>query len=277
MLAPPEPGDLALEASAERDGVRVTITLDRNPMPAGEPTWVTTTVRNTGPDDLMYADDCSLVSVYGEMTNVTWRQGFRFTDRLGEFKAWAIEELRLQDGAIWVGFTPEAIVEQGLEVGEYGCGDVLVIARLAPGEARIKRARWMGLAMQSYAPPPAGPVALTGGFGFFWRSNEGEVDPPTGAHERRLEAPLAAWIEGVAKPPRVDPTEAIDLALADQEFGRWVLGRPFRSGANWNLRFDPDDRQWRVGLLSFYPEPRTREILIDADTGETVGYEGPID
>jgi hypothetical protein len=256
--------------------VRVTITVDRSPMPAGEPTWVTTELRNTGTDDLLYADDCSLVSVSGAMEDDRWRPGFTFSGRLGEYKAWAVESLTLEDGAIWIAFTPEGIVNQGLEAGEYGCGDVLVVARLKPGEVRVERARWLGLTMRSYAPPPSGQVTLNGTFSFFWRESEGDQDPQTES-ERRLSVPLAAWVQGVATPPRIDPTEAIDIALADPDFGRWVLGRPFRSGADWKLRFDSNAHQWRVGLLSFYPEARTREVLIDAATGAVVAYEGPTD
>jgi hypothetical protein len=275
-ITPLPTGELPLSASADAGGVRVAITLERNPMPAGEPTWVTTEVRNIGGDDLLYADDCSLVAVGGAMTGNSWRPGVAFTGRLAEYKAWAIESLSLEDGTIWIAFTPEEIVDRGLEAGEYGCGDVLVVSRLGPGESRTERARWMGLAMRSYAPPPGGAVTLTGVFSFFWRSSEEDPDPP-GASGRRIDVPLATWIGGVANPPRVDPTEAIDLALTDAVFGPWVLARPFRSGADWTLGFDSIARQWRVGLLSFYPEPRTREVLIDAGTGLTVGYEGPVD
>ena len=48
------PGPLARIAMIEANGVRVTIELERNPMPAGEPTWVTTTVTNTGRDDVIW-------------------------------------------------------------------------------------------------------------------------------------------------------------------------------------------------------------------------------
>ncbi|HTG42261.1 MAG TPA: hypothetical protein VK697_11680, partial [Methylomirabilota bacterium] len=47
-------GPLDTTASASLNGVQVTIEFDRNPMPAGEPTWVTTTVTNTGADDLIW-------------------------------------------------------------------------------------------------------------------------------------------------------------------------------------------------------------------------------
>ena len=45
-----------------REGVRVTIVLDANPLRAGQPTWVTTTVQNVGPDGLIwFHDGCGIV------------------------------------------------------------------------------------------------------------------------------------------------------------------------------------------------------------------------
>ncbi|HSL33543.1 MAG TPA: hypothetical protein VK871_07825 [Candidatus Limnocylindrales bacterium] len=50
-------------ASIEQDGVRLTIELERNPLPAGEPTWLTTTVANTGPDELRWITDACDIDV----------------------------------------------------------------------------------------------------------------------------------------------------------------------------------------------------------------------
>jgi len=249
------------------------MTLDQNPMLAGVPTWVTTELRNLGNEDLGYADDCSLVGVYGAMGVARWRPGFSFRGRAADYKDWAIESLSLHDGLINIGFTPEEVLERGLEVGEFGCGDMLIPATLRPGEARVTRARWMGFTMKSYAPPPTGRVTLTGTFSFYWRASEGLA--PEGAHLRRIDVPLEAWIVGLAIPPVVHPTEAIDIAIADPVFGPWVLARPFRSGADWKLQYDVTLNRWRVGLLSYNPEQRIREVIIDAASGLVVGYEGP--
>jgi hypothetical protein len=72
-------GNLETTASVERDGVRVRIELDRNPMPAGEPTWVATTVTNIGDDDLIWLHGgCAIsVGVNGRMNGRRWSFGGR--------------------------------------------------------------------------------------------------------------------------------------------------------------------------------------------------------
>ena len=53
--------------------------LDRNPMPARQATWITTTVLNTGRDDLEWGSDgCGVtVGVYGTMNDFSWRGGLQ--------------------------------------------------------------------------------------------------------------------------------------------------------------------------------------------------------
>jgi hypothetical protein len=45
---------LPTSATAEQNGVRLTIELERNPLPAGQPTWITKTITNTGRDAVVY-------------------------------------------------------------------------------------------------------------------------------------------------------------------------------------------------------------------------------
>lgn len=274
---PPE-GPLALSASAERDGVRITITLDRDPVPAGEPTWVTTELTNIGADDLIYAGDgCGpRIHVGGSMPDIGWRPGLEWPGKAGDYKEWGIDRRDLTDGVIHIGFVPAGFVEQGLEAGEYGCADLMNVKRLAPGATAKNRERWSGLTMRTYAPPPTGLVTIQGTFHFYWREAEGERDPPR-AFERRITVDLDAWVIGVEEPPIVHPAEAIDIALADPEFSAWLLRRPFRNGADFVVKYDSRARTWHVGLLSYYPRERTRAAVIDAVTGELIALVGPVD
>lgn len=68
---------LRRSATVEQDGVRLRVELERNPMPAGEPTLIRTTVKNVGKDDLRWSHDgCAIaVGVWGEMVDVAWRPG----------------------------------------------------------------------------------------------------------------------------------------------------------------------------------------------------------
>jgi hypothetical protein len=245
--------------------------LDRNPMPARQATWITTTVLNTGRDDLEWGSDgCGVtVGVYGTMNDFSWRGGLQQVGPYLAFKKWALD--RVPEGAVYVGFLPGTLVSQGVEVGAYGCGDVFIGHRLSAGKQIVQRARWDGFATFVHAPPPTGRVTLTGSFTPYWR--KGEPEP----HSARIDISLDAWVTGVADPPVVHPAEAVDIALADPDFGSWLLSRPNRSGAGTIVRFDPAAHTWRVGLLSYYPVERTRVAIIDATTGELLGVTGPVD
>lgn len=267
---PSIPADLPLSATVERDGVRVTMTLEHNPMPAGEPTWITTTVLNTGRDVLNWASGgCeTTLNVYGTMADFAWRPGVRQTGPAMRWKEWALD--RLPEGAVNIGFLPEGLVGKA-EVGEYGCGDIFIGHRLGPGERIVQRALWNGLAIRVGAPPPTGIVSLNGTLDCHWRAGQNECanDP--------IEVRLDAWVRGSPAAPRIHPAEAVDLALANPEFATWLFGRPFRSGADLFVKFDARGGAWHVGLLSYYPTERTRAAVIDATTGEFRGIVGPVD
>jgi hypothetical protein len=250
-------------ASIEREGVRLTIELERNPLPADEPTWLTTTVANTGPDELRWITDaCDIdVSVYGVMLGQTWRSGRSWADATVEsYKQWALESARIADGAIRVEFTPEPFVGRDSELV---CADVGIEHAIAPGASESERAQWDGAAARNLGTPPGGIVALTASFGLFWRAADGEFE--AGEHPK-LEVPLDAWIEGAADAPRIQPAEAVDIALADQDFGEWLLQRPFRDGVDWYIRYVADEDAWHVSIQA-WPNPPARLAVIDAQTG----------
>jgi hypothetical protein len=263
---PPE-GALALDATVEQDGIRLTIALERNPMPAGEPTWMATEVRNVGDDDLFYADPCTLVPTGGVLEGQLWRPGLEWPGEVGALKQRAMERLLLADDAITVGFAPEWAVERDIPLEEVGCDAMLVVKRLEPGAALRERARWNGWTVASNAPPPSGPVQLVGTFSFFWRESEG-LNPPDRAHERTVAVGLDAWIDGLAEPPLVHPGEAIDIALAHPAFGPALLERPRFEG--WYLTYLIDDHAWLLGRRD---PPHDPEFVgtIDALDGTLTG------
>jgi hypothetical protein len=265
-VEPEPPADrLPIRATGQQDGIELTVELERNPLPAGEHTWARTILRNVGSDDLLYSAGCGPVGVSGEMADARWRPGVRLQGKVADYKTWAIEELRLAEGEVRIAFTQEWAVEQGFEAGEYGCADVLIVERLRPGEALVARARWNGWTMSSWAPPPSGPLTVNASFGFYWRASEGEQDPP-GAHERRIEVQLDAWVDGLAEPPLVHPAEAIDIALHDPEYGPFLLSRSFRSGIDWYLRYVAADGAWHVAAAASGHDP-VLIAVVDAFTG----------
>ncbi|MBA3779535.1 MAG: hypothetical protein H0X16_09615, partial [Chloroflexi bacterium] len=152
---PTPPTELPLEAVVEKAGIQLRIDLDRNPMPAGQPTWATTEVRNTGTRDLHWiTDGCEThVGVSAELQGVTWDPGTATDGPLAEHRDWFIESANLTEGSIWFSFAKPAHV--GMVRG--GCGDIAIGHRLSPGDVKRQRLLWDGSAAPRLGPPPSAP------------------------------------------------------------------------------------------------------------------------
>jgi hypothetical protein len=253
------PADLPLAATVERDGVRLTIELERNPMPAGEWTRVRTEVTNLGPGPLTWFHDgcATLVWVSGEMPGSRWRSGFAtFDGQLGDFERRA-HERTTGDGLIRIVFLEEARIGRG----SYGCADIGLSDVIAAGETLERVRIWDGFAFSLLAPPPGGPVRLTGTFGYYWRGEE-----PRNIVDRTMSVELAAWIEPIDI-PFIHPSEAIDVALLDRRLVNAVASVDLFSGNEPIIRFDPSRGDWLVGLVNYHPEPFLRAVIVDGRTG----------
>ncbi len=257
---PTPPTELPLEAVVEEAGIQLRIVLDRNPMPAGQPTWLTTEVRNTGTSDLHWiTDGCEThVGVSAELEGVTWHPGSA-TGAFPDYRDWFMESANLQGGSIWFSFAKPAHV--GMVRG--GCGDMAVGHQLAPGGVKLQRLLWDGTAAPRLGPPPSAPVVLTGTFNYYWRGTFSQAPEQI---DTKLEISLPAWIIEGADEQRVSPVEAVDAALADPRFGPWLATRPLRSGADAFVEFDLEADVWRVGLITYRTE-LIRAALVDPHTG----------
>ena len=265
--APTAPaGPLARTAVVEQDGVRVKIELERNPMPAGEVTRVTTTVRNLGNRTLhWFSDGCATpVHVGGEMP-VEWRPGQAQEGTAKLFKD-RVLDLAYRSTPLpgpLIRFVPEDLVGQG-----YGCGDVGIYHEIAPGRAIHDVRAWGGQADLRWGPPPTGPVTITGTFDWYWRGrprNEPEYpDIP------RIEVTLEAWVSGGADAAWLSPPEVVDAALADAAFVAYLETQDLGNGREEILWYRPELAAWEVGVLIWYefPEPRLHLVVVDPHTGQ---------
>jgi len=258
-VAAPPPAELPRIAAAEKNGVRVEIELERNPMPAGEWTGVRTRVTNLGGDALTWFHDgcATLVYVAGTLTGRQWRPGFwDFDGKIGEFEDRAVEQAS-HDGAIRITFLDKDLIGRG----SYGCADIGMSDLIAPGDTIERRRIWDGFAGTLLSPPPGGLVRLTGTFGYYWRD-----EAPADITTQTISVELDAWIERLDD-AYIHPSEAIDAALFDQRLADLISSRDLFNGNGPVVRFDPQRGDWMVGLLDDYPESIVHLVVVDGRTG----------
>jgi hypothetical protein len=262
--APSLPDDPSRIAVVERDGVRLTLELDRNPMPAGEPTWVTTTIQNTGRDAITYYPCGEAVTVGGEIDGVPWRSGVDLPVPAATWKSYLTAGQGLRGGGRTVLFFPD-----GLDGAASGCGDIGISATLAAGAEHRERLRWDGFTFRRLGPPPTASLDLIGSFAF---DRGVALEPPPEAR-RRAEVRLPAWIAGPLG-PLLDPAEAVDLALADPRLTDLLGSRNLHSGNEGVLLFDGSSGIYQIGMLESggLPISRVHLVLVDARSGRIAGF-----
>jgi hypothetical protein len=252
----------------ERDGIRFAISVDRNPMPAGEPTWMTATVKNTGRDEVVWLHDgcATLVHAYGRLDPATWRPGVELHGQSRQFKRYALGNGI--DGSeptdILVGFIPKERI--GFETG--GCADIGLEDRIRPGETLKRRLRWNGRLAPFFDEPPAGPVQVIATFDGYRRVGW------KGHQSRQLALPLTVWVAPGKAPGRLDAPEVIDAALQDPAFAGFFATKEFAHSVEDWVKFDAKADRWHVGIVEWYvpkePQATLTYFVIDPVTGQVV-------
>lgn len=262
---PSIPADLSRTAVVEQDGVRLRIELERNPMPAGEPTWVTSTVTNTGKDPVVYVPCGEAVNVGAASVGPSWRHGQALPNPAMAWKAYLLSNYGLEDDDRALFF-----FAAGQTGASSGCGDVAHVTSLAPGATFRDRARWDGLAFRRLAPPPTARIDLVGKFEFD-RGDPLVEHPPEDGH--LLEAHLETWIVGRPE-AYLDPGEVADVALRDPRLTALLAARDLHNGNESVLIFDPVSATYQVGMLESgnLPVSRAHLLTIDPVTGEIEGW-----
>lgn len=265
---PTPPADaLGTVATVDHDGVRVTVELERNPLPAGEPTIATTTVTNIGPDDMIwFHGGCAVtVGVSGSMADRHWRPVPNRRDgKARQFEANAEDDLGLSKGTIPIDFVPPRNVGKGPIL----CTLEGISERVAPGNSIVQQLVWGGVAGSRFAPPPSGLVNFTASFGDYWRASTGEPEDIT---KQTITLPFDAWIDS-SEPDRLEPAEAIDRALDDPRLLALLAALQLRNANAPTIRFDQPTNTWQVGLVDMGEPPVVHLVVVDATTGELVGW-----
>ncbi|MFN8622836.1 MAG: hypothetical protein U0869_19030 [Chloroflexota bacterium] len=238
------------------------VELDRNPMPAGETTWLRTTVTNVGQGDLIwFHDGCSIpVGVSGTMPGTRWREGLPFTA-----SDYLDPKTRLLfaggKGEVGIGFYPKGYPTNT----EISCADIGISDRLAPGEQLPMRHRWDGTARLRMGLPPSGPVTLDVWAGYFWRPGR----QPKDIADAVIRFTMPAWIVDGRDPTLLDPGEIVDAAFADPAFVTW-----YRTADAGNIEafwYDDELGAWEIGAVDY--DTKTLHLAqVDPRTGAVLGY-----
>jgi hypothetical protein len=266
VTATPEPSipaDLSRTAVVEQDGVRLTLELERNPMPAGEVTWVTKTIENVGKSPIQYFPCGEAMTVTGELQDHPWRSGAALPDPAGAWKKYFLRQLDVWGAKRKVFFLPA-----GLTGSSSGCGDIAYVEILAPGKALRERSRWDGLSFRRLAPPPTTKVDLVGSFEYAHAAR-----PDIEAPRLEIAIHLDTWING--RPVAyLDPGEVADIALRDPRLTALLTARDLNNANEGVLIFDPASGTYQVGMLeSGSLDPAQAHLLaIDAVTGEVLRW-----
>lgn len=247
---------LKTEATANVDGIELHLVLDRNPLKAGTPTWVTVTVRNAtdAPIDWMTDGCANVASVLGVLGG-DWVGGASQVGLAKRFKAYALEPLGHAGQAyLLIGFTPADRLGR-----DVGCADLGLMHDLAAGERLVHRGRWDGTLGD--LPAPNGPVRITASFP---RVIESEIKP--------VEVGLDSWIAGGTPFEFLTPAAAIDATLADARFLDWLQRAPETTWINSTHTLDPDAGTWAIGLFRDSPAGFLGMVTLDARTGEVLEH-----
>ena len=256
------PAGLRLTTAVEQDDLRVSVTLERNPMPAGQPTWATSRVENLGSTVVSWSHDgCATTVGLGGQMDVEWRPGRAFDDLSRKF----LDHLGDYFESVYVQFTPEQFVG----MGTYGCADIGLTDLILPGAVLEQRLQWNGQVSPRWGPPPTGFAHLVARSGYFARGELGFGELADG----QLESTLDAWVSDGRNPAWLDPPEVVAQMLADPDMRRY-LGRLdagnrglFNGNEPW-LRFNDSIQLWEAGVIEYRDGGGTLHFaLIDPWTG----------
>jgi hypothetical protein len=267
LSAPP---DLPRVAVEERDDIHVEVELQRNPLPAGEPSWVKVRVTNEGRTDVSwFHDSCAEpVSVHG-ISEVAWPMGEEHQGQAGRFKMYGL------GGHIAAAPDPHGVLsfveKSRMHAGITGCADIGISDTLKPGESIGTTRWWSGFTDLNRALPAAGPVTFRGFAAYYWRGQE-----PTNITDQTIQVKIDAWIISDAVADRLSPAQAIDAALSDRDFAAYVETQAIANGRAEIAWYDAERDVWEIGVMPWYETepPQIHGVLVDGVTG---AIRGPLD
>ena len=265
---PTIPPDLERTATKTRDDIRVTVTMQRNPLPAGERSWVKTRVENLGATDVTwFHDGCAApVGVEGQAAE-QWRDGTTHAGNAQQFKDLVLGMLGQQEEPLppIVSFQPK----RHLGRGSYGCADMGMAETIKARQGDPRDALVDGI-LRAGAWGSRHQVVCS----CAWRQRSTGEGPSrwttsrTTASGSQLDARISQGVSSA----RPTPPEIVDAALADADFATFLETQELTNGREVLAWYDAEEDRWEVGVMPWYETepPRIHGVLVDAATGEVI-------
>ena len=241
------------------------IELQRNPMPAGERSWVKIRVTNCGGTDVTWLHDgCASPGNVGGLSAVAWSMGEDQPGNLGKFKTYALGGHILR--------------AQPVSPASRSCRNVCSAANRwlrghrHPGDTRARReppADSLVVWLHGAEPGVAGRRP-----GECSRSRRPVLAGQRHIPDAAITFEVPAWIEASDAVERLSPAEIVDGALADPGFAACnIQTQDIASGREEIAWYDADRDTWEVGILPWYETapPRIQGVAVDALTGKILG------
>jgi hypothetical protein len=261
------PAGLARVAETQRDGIRVRIELQRNPLPAGERSWVRTVVTNRGKDDVTwFHDGCALPASINGKSLVPWSMGVDQSSISARFKTYALGgHISLEPNPL---ANIEFVREAQLSSGDTGCADVGISEKIRPGHSVTETLWWSGFAAPNRALPRPGALSISAYAGYYWRGRH----QPESIVDHAIKLSLDAWIEAPGS-DHLSPAQAVDAALADPGFHTYLDTQQLANGRAEIAWYDAARNVWEIGVMPWYETepPRIHGVLVDGTDGSIVG------
>jgi hypothetical protein len=235
-VTPPPSTQPTVEASVERDGIRVTLGLEGAPT-SGRDHWADGRVENLGTRAVRWVGLCDVAVGISIDLRPAFDPGRTWTGRKDAFKQAALFGAG-SDNPVRGSYIEASLVEPPGEpvvclVGGQG-------RALEPGASMSVRSVWNGLLGEDRGAP-AGPARLTASFGFVgFADSVGDLVLDSTPIEVSVDTTIAAG----STAPLLAPGLAIDAALADPEFGacvdaadpsRWLGHQILRVNDGWTV------------------------------------------
>ena len=263
------PTDLARIAVKERDNIRVEVELQRNPLPAGEPSWVKVRVTNKGRTNVTwFHDGCAEpVWVHG-VSEVAWSMGEETGRQAWMFKTYALGgQHRCAAGS-----------PRGDVIRREGAPAHRADRLRGPRDRRDDQARQDAsshpMVVRVHRSEPRTPCRRSGDVPRVrWLLLARQESQQT-SRTRPSSSKLDAWIISDAAAARLSPAQAVDAALSDPDLRHLhQTRRPSRTDVPEIAWYDADRDLWEIGVMPWYETepPRIHGVLVDAVTGRILG------